>query len=380
MNEAGGNALRVLMVSTSYPESLLDWRGLFIRHLADGLARRADLRLRLWAPFGEKHPDAEFDLQERERAWLERLMRAGGIAHLIRSGGPLGIAEALRLLGYLRRLYRRSDDIDLFHVNWLQNALPLPNDRRPLLVTVLGTDLALLRLPLMRTLLRRVFRRRPTAICPNADWMLPSLRAAFADIADVRFVPFGIDPGWFEIDRSPRARPHRWLAVTRLTAAKLGPLFDVGAPLFQSGVRELHLIGPMQEQIEIPPWVHYHGPVGPEQLRETWFPQAAGLITLSRHAEGRPQVMLEAMASALPVVASDIAAHASFIRDGETGVLVGDGDSPAAALASLEDEAANRRIGAAARAWAASEVGTWDDCAARYSGIYRSLVSLRVAA
>jgi glycosyltransferase involved in cell wall biosynthesis len=372
MNEAGSHALRVLMVSTSYPQSLLDWRGLFIRHLADGLARREDLRLRLWAPFGEKHPDAEFDLPGRERAWLERLMRAGGIAHLVRSGSPLGIVEALRLLAHLRRLYRRSDDVDVFHVNWLQNALPLPNDRRPLLVTVLGTDLALLRLPLMRTLLRRVFRRRPTAICPNADWMLPSLRAAFADVADVRFVPFGIDPGWFEIDR--RARPHRWLAVTRLTAAKLGPLFEVGAPLFQSGVRELHLIGPMQEQIEIPPWAHYHGPVGPEELRETWFPQAAGLITLSRHAEGRPQVMLEAMASALPVVASDIAAHASFIRDGETGMLVCDGASPAEALEAVENDVANRRIGLAARAWAAKEAWTWDDCADRYVTIYRSLL------
>jgi hypothetical protein len=85
MNEAGSHALRVLMVSTSYPQSLRDWRGLFIRHLADGLARREDLRLRLWAPFGEKHPDAEFDLPGRERAWLERLMRAGGIAHLVRS-------------------------------------------------------------------------------------------------------------------------------------------------------------------------------------------------------------------------------------------------------------------------------------------------------
>ncbi|MEQ1439891.1 glycosyltransferase family 4 protein [Fontimonas sp. SYSU GA230001] len=366
--------MRVLMVSTSYPQDLRDWRGLFIRHLADAVGRREDLRLRLWAPPGETHPSVEVDVLTEERQWLSRLMAAGGIAHLYRSAGLRGGAEVLRLLVYLRRLYRRSHDIDVFHVNWLQNALPMPHDRRPLLVSVLGTDLQLLKLPLMKAMLRRVFRGRPTAICPNADWMLAPLREAFGDIAEVRFVPFGIDPGWFAVDRGRRVRPHRWLAVTRLTAAKLGPLFDSCAPLFQSGERELHLIGPMQEDIVVPQWVHYHGPLGPDVLRETWFPQATGLITLSRHAEGRPQVMLEAMASALPIVASDIAAHASFLRDGVTGMLVADGESPAEAIRVIEDDVSNQRIGSAARTWASKEVGTWDDCARRYADIYRRLM------
>lgn len=374
MNRSGR---KILVVSTSYPESLRDWRGLFIRHLADALGRREDLQLRLWAPPGETHPSIDVDLLPDDRAWLSRLMAAGGIAHLYRSSGLRGGGEVLRLLAYLRRLYRRSKDIDVFHVNWLQNALPLPHDGRPLVVAVLGTDLQLMRLPLMKPMLRRVFRSRPTAICPNADWMLGPLREAFGDVADVRFVPFGIDSGWFTIDRSRRVRPHRWLAVTRLTAAKLGPLFEACAPLFQSGERELHLIGPMQEQITVPDWVRYHGPIGPEALRETWFPEATGLITLSRHAEGRPQVMIEAMASALPVVASDIAAHASFLTHGTTGMLVRKGESPADALRVVEDDVENDRIGRAARAWAMREIGTWDDCAQRYVDIYDRLLAER---
>ena len=35
--------LRVLMVSTTYPRDLSDWRGLFIRHLVDALSRRRTL-------------------------------------------------------------------------------------------------------------------------------------------------------------------------------------------------------------------------------------------------------------------------------------------------------------------------------------------------
>lgn len=44
--------LRILMVSTSYPSDLSDWRGLFIRHLVEALSRRTDIDLRLWAPPG----------------------------------------------------------------------------------------------------------------------------------------------------------------------------------------------------------------------------------------------------------------------------------------------------------------------------------------
>jgi hypothetical protein len=126
--------LRILTVSTSYPVNLNDWRGLFIRHLTDALARRKDLRVNLWAPPGEVHPDVIPATNTREAAFLAQLMQSGGIAHLLRSGGVRALVAPLRLLMGLRAVYRRTD-VDLYHVNWLQNALPLPNDGKPLVVS-----------------------------------------------------------------------------------------------------------------------------------------------------------------------------------------------------------------------------------------------------
>ncbi len=368
--------LSILMVATSYPANLDDWRGLFIRHLTDALGRRSDLCVALWAPPGERAVAVSSACTPDESRWLAGLMQSGGIAHALRSNRLRGGRLAWRLLRYLRNAYKRhAGQLDLLHCNWLQTMLPAPR-KLPVLVTVLGTDMQLLKLPLMPALLRWAMRGRPVAICPNADWMQAPLRKLFGNVASVQTVPFGIDTAWFNLQRHVdfTAAP-RWLVVSRLTRDKLGSLVEWCEPLFKDHPRELHLFGPMQEQIDLPQWVHYHGPATPAQLRETWFPLAHGLITLSRHSEGRPQVMLEAMAAGLPIIASQLPAHADLISHERTGLLCDSPETFNTCIGRLENLDDNQRIGAAARAWVRASIGTWDDCAARYATLYRKLVA-----
>jgi glycosyltransferase involved in cell wall biosynthesis len=367
--------MRVLLLSTSYPRDASDWRGVFMRHLVDALARAPDIQLSVWAPPGELPLTASAVTTPREADWLAQLMVAGGVSHLMRSGGVRAKLAPVKLLTMISAIYRRHFGVDIYHVNWLQCALPLPANGKPVLITVLGNDLKLLRLPMMRRFLRRVMRKRKVAICPNAEWMHEPLQSAFGDVAQVIPVSFGIDPCWYAIGRKLDAQqPARWLAVTRLTADKLGPLFEWSKDLFNKGDRELHLFGPMQEAVHVPDWVHYHGAATPRQLAEEWFPGASGLITLSRHAEGRPQVMLEAMAAGLPIVASRMPAHATIVADGQTGILCDSAEDYREALEHLQDPLINQRFGAAARRWVLQEVGTWDDCAQRYTRVYRHLL------
>lgn len=366
--------LRLLMVSTSYPGDAQDWPGRFIADLAAATGQRKGVELSLWAPPGELPSGVESALEGNDAEWLRNLSRRGGIAALLRQGGLGGGLAAFGLLRRLRRVYRHHRP-EVAHVNWLQNALPLWGTDIPALVAVLGSDFGLLELPGMAPALRRVFARRPTILAPNAGWMAPRLEALFGDVAEIRPIPFGVEAHWFGVQRAPAA-PSRWLAVMRLTRAKIGPLFEWGEGLF-GPERELHLFGPMQEEMAIPPWVRYHGPSHPAELRDTWFPQAAGLLTLSRHDEGRPQVILEAMAAGLPVIASDLPAHRDVIRHGETAYLVNTREEFRAALAQLDVPENRRAMGGTARNWARSAIGTWDDCAARYEEAYGDLLRSR---
>lgn len=366
--------IRIFKSATSYPRTDADWQGVFIRNIADGLASQTGVTLSLWAPEGPRHAAIRYACNDADRDWLAQLAKRGGIAQQLRENKAAAAMAAGSLLYRLSRAYRRAAaDTDIFHVNWLQNALPLAGVARPALVTVLGTDFKLLELPGMRAALRRVLAGRRAVLAPNAEWMCPELESSFGDVARVQAVPLGIDDRWYGI-RSAPVTPARWLAVVRLTREKIGPLFEWGRAAFADGRRELHLIGPNVGNLTIPEWVHYHGPASPEVLARDWFPHAAGLITLSQHSEGRPQVMLEAMAAGLPIVASDLPAHVDFIEDEHTGRIVRDRQGLSPALEWIESPGVSERLAENCRRFAYDNYGTWEDCAARYLSLYETIL------
>lgn len=90
-------------------------------------------------------------------------------------------------------------------------------------------------------------------------------------------------------------------------------------------------------------------------------------------------VALEAMASGIPVVASDAGGLRELVRHGDTGLLCPPGDTSALAEALgvvLGDPSRARRMGAAGAALA--QRFTWEASAARLTSVYEHIVSMGV--
>ncbi len=365
------SGIQILMATTSYPCDSADWKGRFVYEQAAALDRTGALRIHLWGPPGELPGQVSTANSTADAGRLQAMAERGGIAHVLRTHPILGLRQAREILSRLTRAARHHP-VDLYHVNWLQLALGLPDDHRPVYISVLGSDFGLLRLPGMSSLLRRVFVRHPAVLAPNADWMCEKLASLFGDVASIRSNPFGVSPVWFDLARSPDAA-RQWLVVSRITRKKLGDLLNWGEGLFNDE-RRLVLLGPMQERVALPAWVDHRGSTDPRRLCEDWFPGSTGLLTLSQHDEGRPQVLIEAMAAGLPVIASRIPAHADLIHHGETGWLVDSRETLASALKQAETPEIANEIGAKARMWARGRIGTWDDYAQRCLTAYGDLL------
>lgn len=359
------------MVSTSYPEDIEDWKGRFIERMCAALVDNQSLNLTLWAPRGTMPNGVTTARTPRDSQMLDAMMKGGGIAHMLRTRPARGLWQALHLILRLRRLYTRSQS-DLYHINWLQNALPLPRDGRPILLTVLGTDFDLLRLPFITAAVRHSLSGHPTIMAPNANWMCDDLRHRFGDLAEIQAVPFGVDESWFRVERQLCSQKRIWLVVLRITSAKMGKLFEWGRCLSNS-IDELHLFGPNQEQLEIPEWIHYHGATNLDTLRSDWYPVASGIITLSEHSEGLPQVLIEAMSSSLPVIASDQPAHRDLIQERKTGFITSTQESFDSAVKALSAIDFNLKMGRLARQHVYTEFGTWKTTAERYMNCYERL-------
>ena len=104
---------------------------------------------------------------------------------------------------------------------------------------------------------------------------------------------------------------------------------------------------------------------------------AAGYaLVLSSLWEGMPNVILEAMAAGLPVVATQVEGVSELVCNGQTGLLVPP-KSPHAMAAALEsllsDPTRASLTGQAGRVRVASEF-SWEKMVARFDRLYQSLV------
>ena len=118
---------------------------------------------------------------------------------------------------------------------------------------------------------------------------------------------------------SPRSRSGG-LLVGRLTADNgIGTLLEA-MDLFQGARIDVVGAGPEEARLRAHPHVRVLGRVASDELHQR-MRSAAYLVLPSLAYEREPRALIEAFASALPVIASRVGSHVELIEPGRNGLL-----------------------------------------------------------
>ena len=193
-----------------------------------------------------------------------------------------------------------------------------------------------------RSRLEQFMLRKPTLLnLQNADYAF-SLGGKLTDILKeqglpgkkILEIPLGIDESWINpaIEEHTKkkitfvfiGRNERRKGIPELNAALSGELKNENF--------EFHFIGPLPENVQLNlPQIQYHGSIS-DSLKIKTILETCDVLVCPSHSEGMPNVIVEAMASGLAVIATDVGAVSVLVSD-KTGWLLPSPDSKGIAAA-----------------------------------------------
>jgi glycosyltransferase involved in cell wall biosynthesis len=388
------------MLSTGFPRFPGDLFGSFVLELARELVAQG-AAVTVVAPHQHAIPRAEVMdgvcVRRFAYAWPLRWQRVAygdGIPTNLRRSWVTRCQVPLFLGGFLRAAQQAVDGADVVHCHWSAAGLvgywATRRRPRPVVLTVRGSDLHLQR-GVSGRMNAWVWRRMDRVIAVSQD-LASRLVAAGVPATRTLVVRNGVAGRFAPLDRQ-QARTRLGLPSDRHVILFVGLLVPVkGVDVLLAALRQLAdprslcvLVGDGSERAALAAaataaglgeQVHFAGAQPSTEI--PWWMGAADVLVLPSRSEGRPNVVLEAQACGLPVIATHVGGTPELIEHQQSGWLVPP-DQPgvlAAAVARLRDDPQLAvRLGTEGRARLGRSDATWTASARQTRAVYSEVLA-----
>ena len=397
--EGDGLGLRVCMLTTGFPRYRGDLFGSFVLDLAAHLTRR-DLGVEVVAPHASGLPTRELmeDVSVRRfryavPAGLERLAYGGGIPSNLKSSMWARLQVPFFLTGFLLCAIGMIRRCQVVHCHWticgLIGYLATRLRRRPVVLSVRGSDVHLFSDGLMGRFSKWIWGSMDLIIAVSED-LAKQLEDRGVSRSKIRVIYNGVSDEFRPQDTNASRRklelpssPFIVLFVGLLSPVK-GVEILLTAMEMMPGEDLLCVLvgdGPLRSALERQSGeggsdVRFAGQRPRDEIAH-WL-NAADVLVLPSFSEGRPNVVLEAMACAKPVVASRVGGVPELVEDGVTGRLVSAGNSAElceAIRGLMDDRSCLLAMGRAARDRVETSGWTWEASADATVRLYAELAA-----
>lgn len=387
---------KILALTTSYPLRRGGCAGLFVQNLYRGLV--GDFSVDVVCPADcDSVPDANdcdsadgirvFAVRYAPRPWRVLAQQSGGIASGV-THAPWRVLLLPALFGALFwRSLARAREADLIHANWAVCGAVAGIVgwlcRRPVVTTLRGDDVTRAEKSRVdRAILSLAVRNSRLIACVSAA-MTTQLRVRFPRrTADIHVCLNGVDGAFFNVSPThPEFGSLRVLAVGSLIRRKG---FDVlveavARAKTKANLRvcvvgegpERHALCSLASRLGVSHQFDFVGEVSADGVPKVF--SEADVFVLPSRSEGRPNVVVEALASGLPVISTNLDGVQGMLDDGVNGWLIAVDDIDGLARALDEagaDPAERQRRARNARSMARAGIGSWTDTAQAYKGLF----------
>jgi glycosyltransferase involved in cell wall biosynthesis len=403
-NQGIADTLKVLVLTTSFPLAENPASGVFVSRLVESLASKHEITV--LTPCYKK----SFTVSARNKAYWVKCFPYGPPSWQVLAHEPGGIPVALKknprlfpllpvFLGSMlvsTLLYSRKND--LIHANWSINgaiasfAGILAN--RPVLTTLRGSDVnRAKKSPADLFILKLCGLFSGIIVTVSESLREETSRLINKKRHDIRIVENGVGDNFFEMGKKTNYKksssPFTITTIGNLFRGKgVETLIDACANLSLPVSYMVEIVGegPEKDKLQkkakntgIKDRIRFAGKVSHEQI--PWYLSGSDVFVLCSFSEGRPNVVLEAMATGVPVIATDIEGVRGIVEDNVTGLLFEPGNDRELTdrLKTLfEDPELRALLGRGGRRLLIQKGLTWDNCANRYEKIYRQLVAKKM--
>jgi glycosyltransferase involved in cell wall biosynthesis len=398
--------MKVLFITSAYPTHRDDARGIFIHRLARELCRKG-LKVTVIAPGAPSASSYEtMDGVEVHRAyyWIQRWQYLttdlSGIVPNLKQRPWLLFQVPLLISALTWKAVGLAKSVDIIHAHWLYPAgiagLIASTIRRiPLVVTSHGGDLNLARCSKTLTFLSKRLSLASSKCVGVSEDLCRKFISFGVSRQNVASISYGVDEigitdGRLQIT-TPQLEVFRKMQGFRLLY--LGSLnhrksvetlivachrleqrnYSVACAVVGSGPTKDKLI--RLALVSSSGGIQFFDPVAPSEV-PAWM-AAADILVLPSISEGRPVVVLEAMAMGIPVVATDIPGTRELVRNGETGFLFAPGDSEQLVRCieiAINNKALLTKMGQRAKDYVESDELTTLQIARKHITLYESTI------
>jgi glycosyltransferase involved in cell wall biosynthesis len=388
--------MRVTLVTTSFPTLNNSTSGIFVYRLAKEIAKYTDLNVIIpAADYCGKPSDLEpFKVTQctyAPKKWQVLAHYPGGIPACLKRNPLLYLLIPFLLSSMLFGCLKAAKTTDVWHANWSITGIIAGIAGKitglPCITTLRGSDVNLAKQSLIHKSILYCCLRLSTRIVAVSTGIRSDIQSTFPALnKPIYVIPNGVDSLFFNINPKPHSpNTINIVCVGNLTKNKSVDTILHAASLLKTSIKfHLTIVGDgpsrsslsdLVKTLQLEKCVTFTGAIPQEELINI-----LSIMDIFVHAslsEGRPNVVLEAMASGMAVIVSEIDGVKDIVENEVNGLMFHTGDS--VQLAELIRLLANdgtliKRLGNNARDYLSKNKLTWEATALGYRQIYEELL------